>query len=252
MMNQVVEFGNYEYVEVRKYVYELMLAKVDALLQDFSVLVSLLESDWEDTSDAAWNIVVAHMSGHLSLENIIRVCDSVKTSVRDRGLGTLQEFLLGTKSENPSWHTADPAKLEEMARRLAQHPTMDVEAFLMKLFEEHDAGAAAPLFGHPEQLTMLIPCFKRIFARVNKGRLVKTKLWELLEERALQSVANAAALYGLLYWIAGSHLKTDQFKSIALLTRIQQQYGDLSLNDEEKRLRLSPLRTENSNPIEAK
>ena len=29
--------------------------------------------------------------------------------------------------------------LEDMAERLAQHPTMDVEAFLMKLFEDHDS-----------------------------------------------------------------------------------------------------------------
>ena len=42
---------NHEYVEVRKYAHDLMRAKVDALLEDFSVLVSLLESDWEDTSE---------------------------------------------------------------------------------------------------------------------------------------------------------------------------------------------------------
>ena len=193
-----------------------------------------------------------HMSSHLSIENIIRVCDSVKTTVRDMGLGVLQEFLLGTKSENPSWHTIEPSLLEEMAQKLVQHPTMDVEAFLMKLFEDHDALSTTPLLGRPEHFTMLEPCFKRIFARVNKGRVVKTKLWEWLEGRSLQSEAHASATYELLSWMAGSHLKTDQFKSIALLTRMQQLYPNLSPKAGVERLQLSPLRTDNANPVQAK
>ena len=101
-------------------------------------------------------------------------------------------------------------------------------------------------------MRLLIPCFKRIFARVNKGRIVKTKLWGLFEERSLQSEEHAVVLYELLSWMAGSHLKTDQFKSIALLTRIHQQYPNLSPKDGVERLQLSPLRTDNANPVQAK
>ena len=147
-------------MNVRLFAHDMMLAKVDGLLQDFSVLVSLLESKWQDTSDVAWSIIEEHMTSHLSLENIIRVCDSVQTTVRDRGLGALQVLLMGNGSDNPSWSTADPAMLEEMARRLAQHPTMDVEAFLMKVFEEHDRDSDVQLLGSPHQMKMLVPFFQ--------------------------------------------------------------------------------------------
>ena len=81
---------------------------------------------------------------------------------------------------------------------------------------------------------------------------MKTKLWALLEERALQSDLHAAAVYELLSWMAASHLKTEQFKSIALLTSIQQQYPNLSVTKDVKRLKLSAVRTESSNPVQAK
>ena len=268
-MLDVLDLSSHTYVKVRQYAHELMVAKVEALKTEFGVVVNLLESDWEDTRVAAWLLVEQHLMSDWTIDNIIRVCDSVKLEVRELGLSALAKFLLGrdvqllaqgqtgTSHDNDSqaidvtaeitaipWGQVDHDKLVDITERLSQHPTMDVERFLMKIFAEHQKHSQTePLLQQPEQLEMMIPFFKRIFSRVNKARGVKEMVWNLLESRSLDSVTHAKIVYPLLSWLAGSHLKTDQFRSIALMARLQQHYDGLSVGQQVSRLEFTPIRT---------
>ena len=239
-LEKMILLSGYDFVEVRRYAWELMEASIHRFREDFAQTIRFLEVKWEDTRQLAFTICREHLLDAWDIENIIRVCDSVRDDVRNFGLEQLRIFVLGTHHEHQSWGNGDQETLTELARRLSQHPSIEVEAFLMKLFQEHDKDAIAPpLLNHPDQLTLLIPCFKRIFSRVNKARPVKEKLWKLVETRALESQNKAQSLYPLLSWLSGTHLKKDKFKAIALMLSIQFKFPDLSFSENQHHLIIS-------------
>ena len=223
-------------VKVRDYVVELFELKKDLFQAKAVGVVPFLESKWTDIQDSARVFASEHLNDSWTIEDIIRVCDSTHIEVRDFGLSTLRTFLLG--DEDSLWSTANHEQLSEIARRLSQHPSEKVEKFLMDLFAEHDADKnAPPLLGHPSHLIVLEPCFKRIFSRVNKNRAIKTQLWALLKQRGTASQSHAQAIYPLLSWMSGTHLKKDKFQSIQLMFELQSTFPQMKIDPEISRLK---------------
>lgn len=212
---------------VRQYALRMISARTEFFKKNPVSIVSFLESSWSDVQAFAKTFAQNELSASWNVESIIRICDSNLDEIRTFGLNTLRRFLLG--SADGSWQDVDVVQLSDIAQKLSQHPSMEVEKFLMNLFQEYQNNTnAPPLLGRPEQLQLLEPCFKRIYARVNKHRLVKEKVWGLLTERSLESFEHAKVVYPLLSWMSASHLKKDKFQSIQLMFAIHQKYPEIT------------------------
>ena len=183
--------------------------------------------------------------GQSSIDRVIFV-HSVKTSVRDRGL-CVTTVPVGHYTWNVKLAYGRSAMLEDMFQRLVQHPTMDVEAFLMKPLK--NMTVLLQLHCSAIQSRLLIPCFKRLPVSI------RVVLWRRSCGVCLKNVLCKAknmpwyCTSCCLGWRVVTWNRSVQWRSA---DSYSPEVSNLSPKDGVERLQLSPLRTDNANPVQAK
>ena len=213
-LEKMILLSGYDFVEVRRYAWELWK---QAFTDSEKTLPKRFDSSRSNgkTHDTAFNICREHLLDSWDIENIIRVCDSVRDDVRNFGLEQLRIFVLGADHEQQSWSNGDQDTLTELARRLSQHPSIEVEAFLMKLFKNTKKKLSHLHYSITLINSLSSPCFKRIFSRVN-GQTRKRQTMDTRRDQSVGRSSQSAELYPLLSWLSGTHLKKTSSKRLRL------------------------------------
>ena len=169
-------------------------------------MMRLLDSARDDTHQLGCTIFEQFDSVDMGL--IIRLCDSNIVRVQQFG----QKLLDTQLSDHAS-----------AAVQLSEHPAQEVEGYVAglvqtSLTQSQDIDVAA-----------LVPYFRRVLARVNKGRSNRDAVLSLMRQHALSSEEKARMLLPTIQWLSQISVMRDKAHGMETLILIQQTYPQISM-----------------------
>jgi hypothetical protein len=175
--------------------------------EDVSLLLTLVDSAYEDTRNFAFNVLREHFTQDMTPGTLIGLCDSIRADVQDFG----KEMFRRVFAESVA---------PEYLLRLSEHPHANVRGFAMELVEHHAPRDA-------ETLTRLMPFFRTALLQVNKGRAVKDRALKFLETCALADRDAAVVVAPLFADMAHSLTQRDFAASLMAMTRMKMKYPEV-------------------------
>jgi hypothetical protein len=172
---------------------------------DVSLLLTLVDSDYEDTRNFAFDVLRQHFTQDMTPDTLIGLCDSIRADVQDFGKEMFRRVFADTVAP-------------EYLLRLSEHPHGNVRGFAMELVERHAPRDA-------ETLMRLMPFFRTALLQVNKGRAVKDRALKFLESCALADREAATIIVPLFSDMAHSLTQRDFTASLLAMTRIKMKYS---------------------------
>ncbi len=169
-----------------------------------SLLISLTDSKWEDTRRFAIDFFEENFSVEKFTPDMITgFCDSLYKDIQDFGKSLVTKYL------------KDGYILEFI--RLTEHPDSNIQELALDLVIEK-------IDHEPEKIKQLLPFFRTILFRVNKGRKMKDKLFKYLEYVSLKNAFIAAEVMALLEDYGSTMTERDFSSCLAIMTGIKAKY----------------------------
>src|SRR5439155_12748198 len=186
----------------------LLRSAGEALRQDPSILFVLVESEWPDTRQFAFEWLKARTSiANLGLDGVMGLLDSTRTDVQDAGADLVRKHF-------------GYLPMAELVGRLAQHPHPHLRRFALELFLEHLPGGAQAL----QQLRGF--CRAALFDLWPQAA-VKRGIVEFLTGLALQDREQAEVVAAMLGHEARVQARGDFQRAMEALVRIKLAYPDV-------------------------
>ena len=207
---QIVKLCNHEIKSVREATWELYRKLIPRLKTEMPAAVKMLESDWEDTRDFAFDFFRRNFSDEdFTPETLVSVCDSVVPRVQQFGREMITKFF-----------TEDQGDLYLM--KLSEHPTAEMQGFVTNFLERYAKD-------QPERLVKLLPYFIGVFSLVNKARLAKSRILDFLEKEAVKDRAAAELVAKIMTRLSAVIAVGDRARSIEIMLAIRNKYPDIPM-----------------------
>ncbi len=172
--------------------------------EDISLLTCLTESKWEDTRRFAIYFFEENFSVERFTPDIITgLCDSLHKDIQDFGKSLVTKYL------------KEGYILEFI--RLTEHPESNIQELALDLVIEK-------MPREPEKIKKLLPFFRTILFRVNKGRKMKDKLFKYLEYVSQKNAFIAAEVMTLLEDYGSSMTEKDFSYCLTIMTGLKAKY----------------------------
>ncbi|MBZ8183294.1 WGR domain-containing protein [Oscillatoria salina] len=210
---KIVKLANHEILAIReaaRLIFTENLARIRSSNQEKLTAVKLLEADWKDTQEFAWQVFNEEFTKEdWTPEVMISICDSIQEDVREFG----RNLVTRTFAENYG---------QEYLLKFSEHPSADMQLFATNYLEEYAANDS-------EKLRDLMPYFISILSRVNKGRVAKNRVFAFLEAEANKSETAAEIVAEILTRQSLTIAIGDKAKAIQIMVKIKQKYPKISL-----------------------
>jgi len=201
-LEKIVQMAQHELASVRSAAHQLLRAAREWLRRDPSCLFILVESEWEDTRIAAFDLLRLEIDPQtLGLEGLVGLLDSNRLDVQELG----RELVIQHFS---AWPTS------ELLDRLVQHPHPRMRRFAMHLVAEHlNEGA--------EALSNLNRFFRSAMFDLWPSRAEKQKVVEYLTTRGLKDAEQAKFAAVLLRDVVFFQGRADFERALEGLVRLK-------------------------------
>lgn len=207
-MSVIAPLGGHDFLEVRSYIREYLLAHPDHPRREKEDALRLFETDWDDTRKFACTYFSDIFSeSDWTPELLISLCDSVRVDVQDFGKDRITEFF--NHEDGPSYLLA-----------LSQHPTVELQDFASNYLERFAAG-------EQERLLALEPFLITVLSQVNRGRVAKKRVIRFLENEALSRKEGAAVAMRIFTRQSATMAIGDRAACIQAMARIKRAWTDL-------------------------
>jgi hypothetical protein len=185
-----------------------MLRSAAELQADPSVLFVLVESEWEDTRNLAFELLRTRVNLEaLGLDGLTALLDSNRTDVQDLG----KELAARHMHALPG---------DELVFRLVQHPHPNLRRFAFELVTQHLPPGA-------EALTRIKVFARSALLSLAPDRALKRKVVRFLIERGLQDAGQAAIVSALLGDVVRVQGRSDFEDALEALVRFRLSYPEL-------------------------
>jgi hypothetical protein len=134
----------------------------------------------------------------------VAIADSVRPDIQAFGREMLMRFF--KEADGPSY-----------LLKLSQHPSVAMQVFATNYLENYAAG-------NLEYLRSMEHYFRSVLSRVNKARVAKERIFNLLEKEALKSAEAAAYIGEIIAHISATVSVADKARCIQIMRDIQQQF----------------------------
>lgn len=177
---------------------------------EIALLVKALDVKWED-SRAFWFAFFERnlTEKELSPEVIVSICDSVREDVQKFGRDTVLKYF---QNENGI----------EYMLKLSEHPSANMQFFVTNYLENYAVDSV-------ENLEKLAPYFIRALNLVNRGRMLKTRILNFLENEALKSAESAQIAAEILARQSATVAIGDKAKTIQIMLKIHRAFSEIEL-----------------------
>ncbi len=208
-LERLLLLAEHEIAAVRAASHHLLRAAAEWLQRDPSCLFILVESEWADTRQAAFDLLRTKIDAQqLGLDGLVGLLDSNRLDVQEMGRElVIQHFA--------SWPTA------ELLDRLVQHPHPRMRRFAVELVSEHLAPGA-------EALGKLHRFFRSAIFDLWPSRREKRLVVELLIARGLQEPAQAETACVLLHEVVYFQGRADFERALEGLVRLKLAYPEVA------------------------
>lgn len=209
-LKKLAELSDHDLVAVRQTSWAFYEQSVGRLRANIGDGLGILDASWDDSRAFAFRFFGSKFDDDvLTAEVLVSIVDSTREDV--------QAF--GRKLIGRHFGAEDGP---EYLRKLSQHPAPNVELFVTNYLDQYAAG-------QPERLVMLMPYFKRVLARVNRGRAAKARVLAFLRQELARSAEMAAPIAELLGWMSVMQQVGDRATALELMLDITERYPALSV-----------------------
>lgn len=214
---QVLALAQHDVMAVRGAARSLILGAVDELKSNPDLLFMLVESEWEDTRQFAFDLIRTKIGVNtLGLSGVIGLCDSNRVDVQNVGKElVLQHIDDGVQGKEGGF----PA--EDVLLRLVQHPHPNMRSFALDLAVKYLGKGAG-------ELTRIEPLCRAILFDLWPSRGAKQKVLDFVARRGLEDEDQAKQSTKLLSDYIGTQGRSDFERVMEGLVRIQLEYPGIA------------------------
>lgn len=208
---QVVFLGNHELAALRRAAHRALEVEGAPVLEDLWSVCSLVDSPWEDTRNVAMALIREKLpEDALSPAMMISICDSVQPDVQRFGRDLILRGLQGEAGE-------------EYMVKLSEHPSPNVQLFVTSYLEKYAARRS-------ERILELEPYFVRVLSRVNRGKVIKHRVFRFLLKEAREGDREAAEVIGrMMGRVSASMAVETREQALEVMTLIQRRFEDVEM-----------------------
>ena len=209
-LKQVIAIANHEILAAREWVwnfYENNLARIRYEREDAT---RLLDAKWDDSRAFAVQFFKEKFTENdWTPELLISIADSVRADIQALGRELITKYF-------------EEKNGEEYLLKLSQHPAASMQTFATNYLARFAAGDLP-------KLQALEHYFRVVLMRVNKARLAKERVLDLLESEALGSEATAHYVASILTDISNTASIGDKARCIDILRKIGKIYPTVQM-----------------------
>lgn len=218
-VKQVIAAGSHELLAVREWSWGFFNRHAARMRYERDAAIGLLDAKWDDTRRFAQEFFRTQFSENdWTPETLVAIADSVRPDIQAFGREMLMRFF--KDADGPSY-----------LLKLSQHPSVAMQVFATNYL-------AAYATDNLEYLRSMEHYFRSVLSRVNKARVAKERIFNLLEKEALKSAEAAAYIGEIIAHISATVSIADKARCIQIMRDIQQQF-DIALP-----ITLMPVRTQ--------
>ncbi|RBL87995.1 HEAT repeat domain-containing protein [Chitinophaga flava] len=208
-VKQVIAAGSHELLAVRQWCWSFFNTNAARMRYERDAAIGLLDAKWDDTRLFAQEFFRTQFTDNdWTPETLVAVADSVRPDIQAFGREMLMRFF--RDADGPSY-----------LLKLSQHPSVAMQIFATNYLEGYAAG-------NLEYLRSMEHYFRSVLSRVNKARVAKERIFNLLEKEALKSADAATYVGEIIAHISATVSIADKARCIQIMRNIQQQF-ELSL-----------------------
>lgn len=207
-MVEIVELASHEVLRVREAAWRLLRADVDRVKAELPQAVRMLDAKWEDSRRAANAFFDEALDDDdFTPEVLVSICDSNREDVQRFGRDLVVRRF-------------DASAAPAFLLKLSEHPSVQMQAFVSGLLTSYAAG-------HLDRIERLVPYMAGALARVNRGRVAKDRVFDLLEG-AIESPEGASIVASLLNDVSNTMAIGDKARAIRILLSITKKHPGVS------------------------
>lgn len=216
--DDLIRFSNNEVIAVRQAAQTLAenakdrydSAKNPDFYGEVSRLTKALDAKWTDSRSFWFEFFERNLTEkELTPEIIVSVCDSVREDVQKFGRDLVLKY----------FKTDDGA---EYMLKLSEHPSANMQLFVTAYLEDYAARST-------ENFARLAPFFVRALSLINRGRIVKTRALDFLENEGLKSVEAARITAQILARQSATIAVGDRARTIETMLKIKRAFPEIDL-----------------------
>jgi WGR domain len=207
-LDDITRLASHEILAIRQGAWTLARAALPRFRVAPVAIAKLVDSGWDDTR--AFAVALIHDElGTLSADAIIAICDSIRPEVQAIG----KELLLAR------FQTADAGRY---VVRLAEHPSVSIQLLVSGMLEHHVAGQL-------DRLRALAPYLITVLSQVNRGKVAKERVIQLLGREATRSAEAAAIVAPILDRQSATAAITQKHPLIATMVDVAAAFPGVAL-----------------------
>lgn len=216
----ITSLAGHEVLAVRQASWAVLDRSVEYVSRNLGEAIRVLDARWEDSRAFAFRYFRERVPMEAyTPEVLIAMADSVREDVQ----AFAQQMLLAAFREEDG---------ATFLMRLSEHPSARMQGMAIGYLEGYAAG-------QPERLRALVPLFKAVLCRVNKGRVAKARLFVFLRREAAAGGEAEEIVAGLLGPQSLTASVGDRAASVEILREIRRRSPGL---DNPARIIEPPLR----------
>jgi hypothetical protein len=208
-LDELARLAHHEILAVRQGAWTLVRGSLDRYRLAPVAVSRLVDSPWEDTRAFAMAFIRDQL-GAIPADAIIAICDSIQPEVQELGKSLL----------NAQFRTADAG---HYLVRLAEHPAPKIQLLVSEMLEQHLGDD--PL----ERLRVLSPYLVVVLTQVNRGRVAKERVVELLRREATRSLEHARVIAPILARQSATIAITQKHPLIATMIDVRTAFPEVEL-----------------------
>lgn len=181
-----------------------ILQNSNRIKEEPMAFVSALDSEWEDTQEFIFEMFNS-IGETLNSDTLIAICDSTQEKVQRFGRKLL---MANFKNEDGL----------QYIMQLSEHPSQNLQLFVSTFLESE-------LTGKPHKISELLPFIVNCLTRVNKGRVIKQRLFIFLENEALKNKDIAGLIQPVIYELSATCGVELKAVCLSIMVKIRSKWG---------------------------
>ncbi|MDH5680390.1 MAG: WGR domain-containing protein [Spirochaetota bacterium] len=209
-MSQITKLADHQVRSIREASWDWCRKHLETVRGDLASSVRLLEVNWDDSRDFAFQLFRDHLSEEdYSPGILVGICDSVRPDVQSFGQTLITQYF---KEENG----------QEYLLKMSEHPSSSLQLYATNYLERYASGDS-------DRINQLSPYFKRVLCGVNKGRIAKGRVFHFLEQEADKTIDSARIIADILTFVSATISVESRHRAIEIMTKIHKTYPDITM-----------------------
>jgi len=207
-VSQWTQLASHSLYNVRRWAWNVFEENVEQAKSSASESVKLLDSGWEETRQFGMRYFLNYFDEkNWTPDILVRVCDSELKDVQKFGCELVLDFF-------------QEGQGVDYLMKLSQHQSLHVQQFVMNFLDRYAANQNA-------RIEALMPYFRSVFSKLNRGRILKTKIYQFLKQQACKSEQTALLIIPLFNDFLFTCVETDRNKVIEILNELLTLYPNI-------------------------